>query len=193
VLALAAALLPACNAELACGPGTRKQDGYCIGDTDAETDAEPDDDDTASATNSASAASDDDDGNAVSGTSDGFGSTGSSVQYYAACFAGSDAECWGSEECMESFNTCANPCTFDDDCPDPPDGTAVQRCEEIAGGWSEICVLYCGVEGSTCPTGTVCRETELCPDDGDADSSTGIFGTTGGDCEFSTLPICVWE
>ena len=105
---------------------------------------------------------------------------------YASCFAGSDAECeLFTESCLDSLNTCARDCLVDNNCPEPATGTAVQRCESVAWRSDRICVVYCGVEGSTCPDGMVCQATELCP--GDADSSTGA------DCEPSVLPICVWR
>jgi hypothetical protein len=184
-LAVAASLSSACNAELACGPGTEKRNGLCIpaGETDGGT--ETGESSSGGASNLTGVSSADDDENEVAG------SAGSWIEPpYADCFAGSDAECSDGEQCIASLDTCASGCAYDTDCPDPSDGTAVQRCESIAGDWTERCVLYCGVEGSTCPTGMVCRTLELCPDD--SGGSTGYGDSTGG-CEPATLPICVWE
>lgn len=187
------AAAPACNEELACGPGTHKQDGYCLADTESGTDGSSGDSSSGSATNvltNASAGDDEDDGGSAFTT----GPDGPAP--YAACYAGSDAECRGDEACVDAISTCAESCSEDQHCGDPADGTAVQRCEATPAenGYTLRCVLYCGVDGATCPTGMVCRPTELCMESSDdGGSSTGYYGSSGDECEVQMLEICVWE
>jgi hypothetical protein len=186
MLCLVAACSDSDSDSARCGEGTMEENGTCVPAADDDDDAS-----TGSPATTAATRAVDDDGNDDSDGETSFGdSSGGAPSTYASCFAGSDVECTHNEQCIESLDTCASLCGFDTDCPAPPGGTAVQRCEALDGYWSEICVLYCGVEGATCPLGMVCRETTLCEGD-DGGSSSGGWGTTG--CGASILPICVWE
>jgi hypothetical protein len=184
ILSLVAGCIDAGSNSARCGEGTMEENGVCVPADEDDDDATTDDTSGLTVASNATRVDDDDsESNATSGDSGGRTPT------YASCFAGSDVECTEAEECIDSLDTCAGLCSFDEDCPAPPGGTAVQRCESIDGHWSEICVLYCGVEGATCPAGMVCRETTLC-EGSDGGSSTG-WGTTG--CDAASLPLCVWE
>lgn len=190
MVALVAGCSDAGSSSPQCGEGTIEEDGVCVAGSEDEGGSSADDDDAGvSATTAATSVGDEDDDDEIDSAEGDSG--GDATPTYASCFAGSDVECTHNEKCIESLDTCAATCTFDTDCPHPPGGTAVQRCESLAGHWSEICVLYCGVEGAACPVGMVCRETTLCDGNDGGSSTGGGWGTTG--CDASSLEICVWE
>ena len=55
-------------------------------------------------------------------------------------------------ERSDEYAICSDRCDFDQDCPAPADGTAVQACDD-----NGLCVLLCG-QGLACPTGMSCVE-----------------------------------
>jgi hypothetical protein len=191
-LALGLAVGSGCRStvvEPACGEGTVEEDGVCV--------AEDDDDDGDPTSGSGATEGgrtgglDDDEGETEGGevgTSDATGTTGTgttgwgttgAAEPYSSCVGGSDVECTVDESCLDELATCAAWCGNDFNCPAPPGGSAVQRCENMeAPSDYPICVLYCGAQGLDCPTGMTCRLTELCE-----------FGW----CLAPTvLEICVW-
>lgn len=196
LLWLLGAFLVACGSSssegLECGEGTVEEDGACVV-VNEETD---------DGTSSGAASGGEPGGStsdAGSGNADGgkVGSTSSASATatdsagddapYGACPGGSDVECTGFETCDTDLGMCTQSCSSDTDCRNPTGGTAIQRCEN-AGDWSDICVIFCGVEGFECPSGMTCRDTMLCRGSEGGGSSTG-----SGDCESPSLEICVWE
>ncbi len=199
---------PACgsNNDLTCGDGTIERDGMCVPSSDTETagaeetagteesganpggKGDDDDDDDTSETSQDSDASAT--ATATATATDGETTAGGG-QPYAACPGGSDVECLAldDEQCVDSLGMCTSRCTHDNECADPADGTAVQRCERT-GNWSGICVVYCGAAGFTCPTGMTCQATDLC--ELNEGGTSGGWGSTGG-CDNPSVEICVWE
>lgn len=190
-------LLPGCNESgsggPSCGEGTIEVAGVCVPATDDDASTGPSGSSsptgTGNTTHNDNDNDNDDDGSGGTSSASGDPTTGAKPPY-ASCFSGSDVECAGYESCMDAVATCAADCLADTDCPPPPSGTAVQRCE-VVNGYYESCVLYCGVEGATCPDGMVCREPFVCDEGDGGSSSTGGWGGTTG-CD-SSLPICIWE
>jgi hypothetical protein len=94
------------------------------------------------------------------GDGDGGDTAGDSgVPPYTDCPGGSDVECQTGQVCLEQYGACTQSCSRDTDCPDPVDGTGVQRCEHVARGYH--CVIGCVAEGTTCPTGMQCEVVAL--------------------------------